>query len=78
MLRSERLWHVIGKIDVQRLPIVPKVRHVAELSTNQFTAFEVSMDVLDPGVFAWGFLLVPVALLAAGVSRRTLAVFSVY
>lgn len=64
LLDRERLWQALGKIDVKRLPIAPKTRAVNYLSTDQFTTFEVTMDVLDPGVFAWGFLLVPTSALA--------------
>eukprot|EP01043_Picozoa_sp_COSAG02_P114723 COSAG02_NODE_51046_length_316_cov_1.428571_1_plen_78_part_00 len=60
----ERLWQVLGKIDAKRLPIAPKTRLVVDLSTDQFTVFEVVMNVLEPGVFAWGFLLVPTCVLA--------------
>ena len=46
--------------------MAPKVRHMAEFSTEQITGFEVTLDVMDPGVFAWGILLVPKVALVAG------------
>lgn len=60
------MWQVLGKIDAHRLPIAPKVRHMPEFSTKETTAFEVTLDVMDPGVFAWGILLVPNVALVAG------------
>ena len=60
---------MLGKIDAKRLPIAPRTRVVTDLSTDQFTAFEVTMDVLDPGVFAWGFLLVPTTVLGGTLER---------
>ena len=68
---SERFWQILGKVDAHRLPIAPKMRHMAEISTEQTTAFEVTLDVLDPGVFAWGILLVPNDALVAGICMET-------
>jgi hypothetical protein len=69
-----RLWQTLGKVQATRSPIAPRTRHLPEYSTDTISAFEVTLDVLEPGgVFAWGILLVPAdALVVSGsaTSRR--------
>lgn len=53
----ERLWRdSIGKIDAPYLPPNPRTRLLYE--TDKLSAYEVMLDVV-PGVYAWGWLLVP-------------------
>lgn len=62
----DQLWQVLGKVDTaERLAPNPRARALPQYSNSLVAAFEVVLDVFaagdgdDPGVFAWGILLVP-------------------
>jgi dienelactone hydrolase len=55
--QRERLGDVIGMLPRPTIPVNPKARLLKV--TDKWTSYEVTLDVLTPGVFAWGILIVP-------------------
>lgn len=66
-LRQRFTEELIGKIAVPDVPLRARSRPVAELSSDKFSVFEVTYEVL-PGVEDWGLLLLPAGV-AAGERR---------
>ncbi|MBX3257089.1 MAG: hypothetical protein KF862_23335 [Chitinophagaceae bacterium] len=55
--QRERFWNVLGKLPTPSGPFNAKARIYQE--TEQWASYEVTLDVFEPGVFAWGILIVP-------------------
>jgi dienelactone hydrolase len=55
--QRKRLGEVIGMLPRPTIPVNPKARLLKV--TDKWTSYEITLDVLTPGVFAWGILIVP-------------------
>jgi dienelactone hydrolase len=53
----ENFWHVLGKLPIPSDPINAKSRLLEE--NVLWTSYEITLDVFNPDVFAWGILIIP-------------------